>query len=57
LLERAVALKPKHSLASLVGAMNLARDAGSPADYAAAKLDAVLGTPPNARDGASSSIC
>jgi acyl-homoserine lactone acylase PvdQ len=51
LLARAVALQPKHTLASLVGAMNLAATQDLRPIALLPDLDAVLGTPPNARDG------
>lgn len=51
LLENAVAEKPKHTLASLVGAMNLAATQDLRAVALLPDLDAVLGTPPSARDG------
>jgi acyl-homoserine lactone acylase PvdQ len=51
LLQQAVALKPTHTPASLVGAMNLAATQDLRTIALLPGLDAVLGTPPNARDG------
>jgi acyl-homoserine lactone acylase PvdQ len=51
LLEQAVSLKEKHTPASLVGAMNLAATQDLRPVALLPDLDAVLGTPPNARDG------
>src|SRR5439155_2257762 len=51
LLEQAVALKQKHTLASLVGAMNLAATQDLRPIALLPDLDAALGTPPSARDG------
>jgi acyl-homoserine lactone acylase PvdQ len=51
LLQRAVAAQQKHTLASLVGAMNLAATQDLRPIALLPGLDAVLGTPPTARDG------
>jgi acyl-homoserine lactone acylase PvdQ len=51
LLQQAVAAKQKHTLASLVGAMNLAATQDLRPIALLLDLDAVLGTPPSVRDG------
>jgi acyl-homoserine lactone acylase PvdQ len=51
LLQQAVAATQKHTLATLVGAMNLAATQDLRPVALLPELDAVLGTPPTARDG------